>query len=156
MSTLCNAGQFLTFSLRGQPYAVPIGTVREINRVSDITAVPQTPEFVAGVMNLRGKVIPVVNLRVKLGLERTDFTKETCIIVIETDGGQVGMIVDAVKGVIELQEAQIEPSPSFSREDTKSFVMGMGKLENEVVVLLDIVGCLAKEQLGKVATAAAA
>src|SRR4051794_20245968 len=78
-------GQYLTFVLNNRAYGVPIGTVREINRVSDITPVPQTATFVAGVMNLRGKVIPVVNLRLKLGMPQIEHTKETCIIVIETD-----------------------------------------------------------------------
>lgn len=140
-------GQYLTFVLKGQPYGVPIGTVREINRMSDITPVPQTPTFVAGVVNLRGKVIPVVDLRLKLGLEYIAQTKETCIIVIETDNGQVGTIVDSVRGVIELNDSQIEPAPALGDDETMRFIMGMGKVDNQVVVLLSIVECLSKNQL---------
>jgi len=140
------AGQYLTFHLNGQAYAVPINTIREINRVSEITPVPQTPMFVAGVMNLRGKVIPVVNLRMRLGLPKIAYTRETCIIVIEGDAGQVGMIVDSVNSVIDLAVQQIEP-PTVGGAGENSFVMGMGKLESQVIVLLAIVRCLSKDAL---------
>lgn len=140
-------GQYLTFTLNAQLYGVSIGTIREINRVSEITPVPRTRAFVAGVMNLRGKVIPVVNLRMKLGFEAIGYTKETCIIVIETPLGQVGMIVDSVSGVIELAENQIEPTPNLGDISNSEFVLGMGKLENKVVILIDIVGALSSQQL---------
>ncbi len=140
-------GQYLSFVLKNQAYGVPIGTVREINRVTDITPVPQTPHFVAGVMNLRGKVIPVVDLRLKFDLEATAHTRNTCIIVIEGDSGQVGMIVDAVTGVMDLAAEQIEPAPVMGDESKLSFVLGMGKIENQVLILVDIVRALSKEQL---------
>jgi len=143
-------GQYLTFALNAQLYGVSIGTVREINRVSEITPVPRTPDFVAGVMNLRGKVIPVVNLRMKLGFEAIPHTKETCIIVIETTLGQVGMIVDSVSGVIELSSTQIEPTPNLGDTNTE-FVLGMGKVENKVIILIDIVRALSTQQLNEVA-----
>lgn len=145
-------GQYLTFVLNSQLYGVPIGTVREINRLSEITPVPKTPVFVAGVMNLRGKVIPVVNLRLKLGFQETQHTKETCIIVIETAVGQVGMIVDSVRGVIELVSNQIEPTPNLGNSSETEFVMGMGKLENTVIILIDIVRALSANQLQELAT----
>ncbi len=145
-------GQYLTFVLNSQSYGVPIGTVREINRLSEITPVPKTPVFVAGVMNLRGKVIPVVNLRLKLGFVQTEHTKETCIIVIETLVGQVGMIVDSVRGVIELVSNQIEPTPNLGNSSETEFVMGMGKLENSVIILIDIVKALSAAQLQELAS----
>jgi purine-binding chemotaxis protein CheW len=145
-NNVSKAGQYLTFSLNKQLYGVPIGAVREINRLSEITPVPQTPLFVAGVMNLRGKVIPVVNLRLKLEMERSTYTKETCIIVIETDGGQIGTIVDSVSGVIELSSGQIEPAPQLSSHES-GHIMGMGKHENQVIILLDIAENLSKSQL---------
>ncbi len=145
-------GQYLTFVLNSQLYGVPIGTVREINRLSEITPVPKTPHFVAGVMNLRGKVIPVVNLRTKLGFQQTQHTKETCIIVIETVVGQVGMIVDSVRGVIELVSNQIEPTPNLGNSAETEFVLGMGKLENTVIILIDIVKALSNTQLAELAT----
>jgi purine-binding chemotaxis protein CheW len=152
MSTLhedkcAKPGQYLTFVLNQQLYGVPIGTVREINRMSDITPVPKTPNYVAGVMNLRGKVIPVINLRTKLNFESISATKETCIIVIETQVGQVGMIVDSVSGVIELVSTQIEPTPNLGNTSETEFVLGMGKVENKVVILIDIVRALSHNQL---------
>ena len=144
---MARPGQYLTFVLKDQLYSVPIGTVREINSLSEITPVPRTPDFVAGVMNLRGKVIPVINLRMKLGLQSTDHTKKTCIIVIETDVGQIGMIVDSVSGVIELVANQIEPTPNLGNDAETEFVLGMGKIDNKVIVLIDIVKALSSKQL---------
>jgi purine-binding chemotaxis protein CheW len=143
-------GQYLTFVLNQQLYGVPIGTVREINRMSDITPVPKTPEYVAGVMNLRGKVIPVINLRMKLNFKPISTTKETCIIVIETQVGQVGMIVDSVSGVIELVASQIEPTPNLGNTSETEFVLGMGKVETKVVILIDIVRALSSNQLQEI------
>ncbi len=145
--------QFLTFSLKSQPYGVPIGSVREINRVTDITPVPQTPGFVAGVINLRGKVIPVVDLRMKFGIPSVPHTRETCIIVIESDAGQVGMIVDSVSGVIDLSAEQIEPRPAMGEESKISYVIGMGKIDNTVVILIDIVKALGHSELTKIQNA---
>lgn len=139
-------GQYLTFMLKGQFYGVPIATVREINRVSDITPVPQTPHFVAGVINLRGKVIPVVNLRQKFELPKVPYDRETCIIVIEGTDGQVGMIVDSVSAVVELTDAQIEGSPTLGSDSKLDFVMGMGKMDDKVIILVDIVSALSKDQ----------
>ncbi len=146
-SKTAQAGQYLTFFLNAQSYGVPIGAVREINRVTDITPVPQTPAFVSGVMNLRGKVIPVINLRLKFGLEKAPFTKHTCIIVIEGEMGQIGMIVDSVSGVIDLNESQIEPPPAMGDENRLAYVLGMGKIENTVIILVDIIRALGKEEL---------
>ena len=146
-SAAAQPGQYLTFCLKSQAYGVPIGNVREINRLTDITAVPQTPFFVAGVMNLRGKVIPVVNLRLKFGLEETAHTRQTCIIVIEGDTGQVGMIVDSVSGVIDLKAEQIEPAPVLGDSNRLSYVLGMGKVEASVIILVDIVQALSKVEL---------
>ncbi len=142
-------GQFLTFSLRKQLYGLPIGTVREINRVSDITPVPQTEPYVAGVMNLRGKVIPVIDLRLKFGLNAEAHTRETCIIVIEGQGatlGQVGMIVDSVNGVADLMAQQIEPRPSLGDDGSLDYITGMGKMEDRVIILVDIVRALGTER----------
>ena len=140
-------GQYLTFLLRKQLYGVDIGTVREINRVSEITSVPKTPKYVAGVMNLRGKVIPVVDIRSKFGMELIGHTKETCIIVIEADHGQIGIIVDAVSGVIDLKTENIEPRPTMGKNADLEYVMGLGKIDNQVVILVNIVSALSKEAL---------
>jgi len=140
-------GQYLTFQLMAEQYGVPIETVREINRVTEITPVPKTPDFVKGVMNLRGKIIPVVNLRVKFGMDAQDYTRDTCIIVIDTEIGQVGMIVDSVKEVVDLQDNQIEPSPMLGNESSMSFVRGMGKIDNRVIILVDVVSAFSPDQM---------
>ena len=140
-------GQYLTYQLMAEQYGVPIETVREINRVGEITPVPRTPEFVKGVMNLRGKIIPVVNLRVKFGMPPQEYTRDTCIIVIDTEIGQVGMIVDSVKEVVDLNEAQIEPSPLLGNEKTMNFVKGMGKIDNRVIILVDCVSAFSPDQM---------
>lgn len=144
-------GQYLTFQLMSEQYGVAIETVREINQFGEITPVPRTPDYVKGVMNLRGKIIPVVNLRIKFGMQPQDTTRDTCIIVIDTEIGQVGMIVDSVKEVVDLQESQIEPSPVLGNEHSMSFVRGMGKVDNKVVILVDIVSAFSAEQMGHIA-----
>lgn len=149
--TKAKPGQYLTFQLKAEQYGVAIETVREINQFGEITPVPRTPEYVKGVMNLRGKIIPVVNLRIKFGMDAKDTTRDTCIIVIDTEIGQVGMIVDSVKEVVDLQESQIEPSPILGNEHAMSFVRGMGKVDNKVVILVDIVSAFSADQIGQIA-----
>lgn len=143
--TTAQAGQYLTFILKGQTYGLPISSVQEINRMSEIAPVPRTPKFVAGVMNLRGKVISVVDLRLKFGFEKTNYTKETCIIVIEGKNGQVGTIVDSVSAVVDLAPNQIEPAPVMGDGHELAFIVGMGKTENTVIILVDVVRALAME-----------
>lgn len=144
------AGQYLTFYLKSQSYGVPVSAVREINQLSDIVQIPKTPSFVMGVMNLRGKVIPIVDLRMKFGMDKTPHTKSTCIIVIETPLGQVGAVVDAVSEVIELTNEQIGPAPVMGEENELSFVKGMGKLNDSIIVLVDIVNALSKEEFTRI------
>lgn len=143
-------GQYLTFVLKERPYGVPIGSVREINQVSDITPVPQTPDYVVGVMNLRGKVIPVIDIKFKFGIEHTKYTRETCIIVIEGETGQVGILVDQVSEVVEFKEVQIEPPPALGDEERLAYVTGMGKVENKVIILVDIVMAISTENIKKI------
>jgi purine-binding chemotaxis protein CheW len=151
-TTKAQPGQYLTFQLMNEQYGVPIETVREINRVGEITPVPRTPDFVKGVMNLRGKIIPVINLRVRFGMSSQEYTRDTCIIVIDTDFGQVGMIVDAVKEVADLTQNQIEPAPVLGNERTMSFIRGMGKLEDKVIILVDVVSALSQEHMTQLQT----
>lgn len=151
------AGQFLTFQLEGEFFGIPISVVREINRVTDVTPVPKTPPFVKGVMNLRGKIIPVIDLRLKFDMQPSEYTRDTCIIVIETPHGQMGNIVDAVKEVVEFDSTEIEPAPQFGISNYKGFVKGLGKKEDKVVILVDIVESFESSewtQLGEVKQAA--
>jgi purine-binding chemotaxis protein CheW len=140
-------GQYLTFTLNKQLYGVSIGVVREINRMSEITKVPQTPDFVSGVLNLRGRVIPVVDLRKKFDIYVSAYTKGTCVVIIEAEYGQVGMVVDTVSGVIDLKDQQIDQRPVLGDEKKVGYVKGLGRLENGVVILIDIVAALSKEEI---------
>lgn len=135
---LARAGQYLSFSLMELSYAVPIGSVREINRVLTITPIPETPKYIAGVMNLRGKVIPIVDLRVRFGMPTTAHTKHTCIIVVDSEHGQAGLLVDSIQGVVPLAPEQIEPRPQLQEQVSLSFVVGMGKVDKNVLVLVDV------------------
>lgn len=131
------SGQFLTFTLRDRPYAISIGKVKEINQLTDITPVPEAPTYIKGVLNLRGKIIPVTDLGLRFKFDENKYTKETCIIVIESVNGLVGMIVDSVKEVVEMSNDCIEPSPQIGHDDTTNYILGMGKVENKVYILLD-------------------
>lgn len=142
-------GQYLTFHLNARPFGVRIETVREINRMGDITPIPSAPSFMAGVMNLRGKVIPVVDLRLKFGLATSEQTRETCIIVIDTQAGLVGTIVDSVSEVVELGQEEVESSPSIREGNSTNWIMGVGKVDNRVILLVDIVNSLSEDNLAQ-------
>ena len=144
-------GKYLTFSLAGEEYGIGILKVREIIGMMSITPVPQTPEFVKGVINLRGKVIPVIDLRLRFGLDATAYTERTCIIVVEIHGesGSIprGIVVDAVSEVLNIRSADIENTPSFGVKLNTDFILGMAKTEGGVKILLDIDKVLGAFQL---------
>lgn len=148
-------GKYLTFILCDEEYGLEILKVREIISMIDITPVPQTPSFVKGVINLRGKVIPVIDLRLKFGMPETDYTKETCNIVMDVQGLLMGIVVDTVSEVLDIAEADIEPSPSFGSKITTDFILGMGKVKGKVKILLDIDKILSAEELATVEHAGA-
>jgi purine-binding chemotaxis protein CheW len=135
-------GKYLTFALAHEEYGLEILKVREIIGYMDITAVPQTPHHVKGVINLRGQVIPVVDLRSKFGMDTTDVTEETCIIVVEIVQGtrnfQTGIVVDHVQEVLDIAGGDIEDAPSFGSSVDTDFILGMGKIGDSVKILLDI------------------
>jgi len=136
------AGKYLTFRLAAEEYGLEILKVREIIGMMNITHVPRTPDYIRGVINLRGKVIPVLDLRRKFGMDLTDDTDETCIIVAEVASGDdsvlMGVVVDAVSEVLDIQEDEIEDAPSFGTNIDTCFILGIGKVKNEVKILLDI------------------
>jgi purine-binding chemotaxis protein CheW len=144
-------GKYLTFSLAGEEYGIGILKVREIIGMMSITPVPQTPEFVKGVINLRGKVIPVIDLRLRFGLDATAYTERTCIIVVEIHGESgsipMGIVVDAVSEVLNIRSADIENTPSFGVKLNTDFILGMAKTEGGVKILLDIDKVLGAFQL---------
>ncbi len=148
------AGKYLTFGLAGEEYGLEILKVREIFGLMDITAVPQTPHFVKGVINLRGKVIPVVDLRLKFGLEEIDSTEETCIIVVDLGTVETGIVVDRVSEVLDIPSDSIDETPSFGGSVDTDFILGMGKIGESVKILLDIDKVLAVDGLAAVQAAA--
>jgi len=148
MSTALNAStascsKFLSFRLGEEEYGVEILRVREIIGVIDITPLPQTPDYIKGVVNLRGKIIPVMELRNRFGLDSVPYNDETCIIVVEVGGGetepfQMGVIVDTVSEVLDINRDQIEPPPRFGCQVDTNFIVGMGKVKEKVITLLAI------------------
>ena len=145
-------GKFLTFSLANEEYGIGILKVREIIGMMPIRTVPQTPGFVKGVINLRGKVIPVVDLRLKFGMEETDYTERTSIIVVDVQSGSgafvhIGIVVDFVSEVINIKGDEIEPAPTFGSQLNTEYILGMAKVGKSVKILLDIDRILAVEDL---------
>jgi purine-binding chemotaxis protein CheW len=133
------AGKYLTFSLIGEEYGIEIRKVREIIGMMAITMVPKAPQFFKGVINLRGKVIPVVDLRLKFGMEEMGYTDRTCIIVVELHANiMMGIVVDAVSEVLNVKAADIEETPSFGAAMNTNYILGMAKVEKGINILLDI------------------
>jgi len=135
------AGKYLTFLLAQEEYAIQVLKVREIMGIQHITTVPQTPPDVKGVINLRGKVIPVTDLRLKFGLPEAEYSQRTCIIVVQLQGEseiQVGIIVDEVCEVLNLMQGDIQDTPDFGRGITTPYLLGMAKVKGKVKILLDI------------------
>ncbi len=148
-------GKYLTFALAYEEYGLEILKVREIIGYINVTAVPQTPHYVRGVINLRGQVIPVIDLRTKFGMEAAEVTDETCIIVVEiAHAGRefsAGIVVDRVQEVLDIAGQQIEEAPQFGASVNTDFILGMGKVGDSVKILLDIDRVLAGDGLGSLA-----
>jgi purine-binding chemotaxis protein CheW len=140
--TDARAGKYITFRLGSEEFAIEVLRVREIVGIQEITAVPNTPHGVKGVINLRGKVIPVVDLRLKFGLAELQYSQRTCIIVVQIDGEAgsllVGVIVDSVSEVLTLQAGDIEDTPDFGNGEPAPYLLGMAKIKGKVKILLDI------------------
>lgn len=134
--------KLLTFSLGGEGYGVTISKVKEIIGMLEITPVPRTPSFIKGVINLRGKIIPVMDLRLKFGMEPQEYNERTCIIVAEVtlNGAQrlIGVVVDMVSEVVNISEDQIEPPPEYGMSIEHNFILGIGKIKDRVVIIIDI------------------
>ena len=139
-------GKYLSFELAGEEYGLEILKVRELMGIMDITQVPQTPEFVRGVINLRGKVIPVIDLREKFALEPKEYDDQTCIIVVQVDT-LMGIIVDAMQEVHDIPSADIAPPPELGASVDTRFLLGLGKVGDDVKLLLDIDKVLSTDAL---------
>jgi purine-binding chemotaxis protein CheW len=151
-------GKFLTFLMANEKYGLEILKVREIIGMMDVTSVPTTPAFVRGVINLRGKVIPVIDLRLKFGIEAKEDTERTCIIVVHPAHAAqemtMGIIVDEVSDVLDIDQDQIDPPPSFGANIRTDFILGMGKVEQKVMTMLDIDRVLTEQEIALVESSA--
>lgn len=151
-------GKYLTFTLAEEEYGIGILKIKEIIGMLPITSVPQTPDFVKGVINLRGKVIPVMDLRLRFGMMSIDYTERTCIIVVEISGQTgtilVGIVVDAVSEVLNIKGDDIEKTPTFGTKLNTDYILGMAKMEGAVKILLDIDQVLSSDELSMLSEAA--
>jgi purine-binding chemotaxis protein CheW len=144
---LAQPGRFLSFHLGYETYAVPIMTVSEIIGMSLITHVPNTPDYVRGVLNLRGSIVPVVDLRIKFNMPTHEDTPETCIVVVEVEDRRMGVVVDSVKEVVDYSKTEIEPTPSLGQPEKLKFVHGIGKKGDAVSILIDIASVVTRQEM---------
>lgn len=151
MKKITETRQYLTFKLENEIYAMDVSQVREILEYTNVTRIPQTPPYLKGVINLRGKVVPVIDLRLKFGLNEIEKTINTCIVVIEVSLGEelvvLGVLVDAVQEVIELEPNQIEPPPKVGLKLKTDFIKGMGKMDDKFIIILDVDKVFSAEEL---------
>lgn len=151
-------GKYLTFTMAGEEYGIGILKIKEIIGMMPITSVPRTPRFVKGVINLRGKVIPVLDLRVRFEMEAIDYTERTCIIVVEIEGQagtvMIGIVVDSVSEVLNIKGDDVEDTPSFGARINTDYILGMAKTARDVKILLDIDRVLSAREIGQLEDAA--
>ena len=145
-----SSGKYLTFVLAKEEYGIPILKVREIIKLLEITSIPKTPGYIKGVINLRGKIIPIMDLRLKFGLEEKEYNERTCIVVVEITINDtrklMGLIVDTVSEVVNLTTDQIEPPPEYGYQNSQAYLSGVGKVKERVILLLDIERILSQEE----------
>ncbi|MDH3393267.1 MAG: chemotaxis protein CheW [Desulfobulbaceae bacterium] len=146
--------KYLTFHLAGEDYGIDIAFVTEIIGIQKITEVPDMPDFVKGVINLRGKVIPVMDVRLRFLLPERDYDERTCIMVVDINGTAVGLVVDKVNEVADIPEADVEPPPRSSKGASSRYLKGMGKVENEVRILLNVDRLLFDDEMTQLIKAA--
>ena len=144
--------QYLTFMLEGETFAIGILGIKEIIEYHSLTEVPMMPACIRGVINLRGAVVPVLDLAARFGKKSSEVTKKTCIVIVEVESGQerhhMGVVVDAVNAVLEIPASEIEPPPSFGAKIRSDFIEGMGKVGGKFVILLNVQQVLSIEELG--------
>jgi len=142
---------YLTFKLGDEKFGVYVGQVLNILEMNPITRIPKSPDYMKGVINLRGKVLPVIDARLKFGLKETEYTNHTCIIVmdLEMDGKtiEIGTIVDEVLSVVEIETSQVEPPPGIGTKFNSDFIYGMAKVEEEFIMLIDMQQVMSSEEM---------
>ena len=139
--------KFLTFRIANEDYGIEIRYVTEIIGIQRITEIPSMPVFIKGVINLRGKVIPVMDIRSRFGLEEREYDDRTCIIVVNINNTSVGLVVDTVNEVADIPENDIEPAPNIKKDSNSDFIHGLGKVGNDVKILLNVNELLFDEEL---------
>ncbi len=144
--------KYLTFHLANEDYGIDIAFVTEIIGIQKITEVPDMPECIRGVINLRGKVIPVMDVRLRFKLEEREYDERTCIVVVDINDNAVGLVVDEVSEVADIPEAQVEPPPRSGKGKSSRYLKGLGKIGDEVKILLNIEKLLYDEELEQIAT----
>ncbi len=149
-------GQYLTFMLGGEMYAIGILNIKEIIEYGQVTEVPMMPAFIRGVINLRGRVVPVVNLLARFGKPSSEITKRSCIVIIEVgteeERQDIGVVVDLVSEVLEIPASEIEPPPSFGAKIRSDFISGMGKVDGKFVVMLSVNKVLSVDEMSMLST----
>ncbi|MFW5694032.1 MAG: chemotaxis protein CheW [Alkalispirochaeta sp.] len=140
--------RYLCFTLEDQSFAVPITVVREIVEMQEITPVPHMPEYLRGVVNLRGQIIPIIDLRLRLGMDYREYDRRTCIVIVAYEGKQIGLVVDRMDEVVHFDENHREPAPDY-RDDhgMHQFIGGVGRRDDQVVMLLETDTILARSQV---------
>ena len=150
-------GQYLTFMIGGEMFAISILGIKEIIEYGHLTTVPMMPDFIRGVINLRGAVVPVVDLSARFGRAASEVTRRSCIVIIEVESGEekqdVGVVVDSVSEVLEIPSAEIEPAPSFGARIRADFISGMGKVNGQFVIILDANRVLSVDEMAMLAGA---
>jgi len=148
------AKSYLTFKLGEEQFGVHVSQVLNILEMASITKVPKSPDYMKGVINLRGKVLPVIDARIKFGMEETEYTNNTCIIVmdLELEGNtiNIGTIVDGVLSVVEISESEVEPPPSIGSKFKSEFIYGMAKVEEEFVMLVDMQKVITTDEMTEI------
>ncbi|MBO6739505.1 MAG: chemotaxis protein CheW [Phycisphaerales bacterium] len=148
--------QLVSFSVANELFAVDILRVQEINRMMALTKVPQSPPSVEGVINLRGRIIPVLDLRVQFGFQKQEATEQTRIIVIEVSGNTLGFIVDSVREVMRISSSIVDPAPQVGTSIDSSYVSGVAKLEDQLLIMLELENLLSPESLNSITSMKAA
>src|SRR5690625_4971286 len=140
----------IVFQLKNQQYGVDIQQIRSIEKLQNITQVPNTSDFIKGVINLRGEVIAIIDLRERLNISVTDITDQTRILIVSVNGVQIGLIVDSATDVLDVNPASIDPSPEIVGDIDVTFVKGVAKLENKLLILLDLARVLSFQEIDEV------
>jgi len=145
--------KYLTFVINGQDYGIDIRYVTEIIGIQKITELPELLNFVKGVINLRGKVIPIIDVRLRFGFPEREYDERTCIIVVDMNESSIGLVVDSVNEVLDIPSSQIDPPPKVKKGKENRFIQGLGKVEDSVKILLDVHKLLFDEELEAIESA---